>query len=72
MLSTKVLIIVISILISICVYQYRRKKLYALSNKLKGPMALPIIGSAYLFLGLKSDGKINKKKCIYNVHSFKY
>lgn len=50
-------LIILIVVISFFVYHHRRTKLYALSNKLNGPMSLPIIGSAYHFIGSKSDGK---------------
>uniref|UniRef100_A0A8D8WR83 Cytochrome P450 n=1 Tax=Cacopsylla melanoneura TaxID=428564 RepID=A0A8D8WR83_9HEMI len=62
-LNIKLSLIVVTIL---AIYHWRRRKLYALSWKLEGPPALPIIGNAYVFLAsmdviFKSMNKMHNK-----------
>lgn len=44
-------------LIAIVTYHLRRLKLYRAASQFSGPMALPIIGNANLYLGKSNESK---------------
>lgn len=62
---TYVATILVAILITILIvkYNWNRRKLYALSNKLDGRLALPLIGNSYVFLG-SAHSKLIYDNCI--------
>lgn len=53
MISSEIFLAVAALLF-LCVYNFKRRKLYVLSSKLNGPSAFPLIGCCHHFIGSKS------------------
>lgn len=59
MISSEIFLAVAAI-IFLCVYNFKRRKLYFLSSKLDGPSALPLIGCYHHFIGTKNFKSFRK------------
>lgn len=59
MISSEIFLAVAALLF-LCVYNFKRRKLYVLSSKLSGPSAFPLIGCYHHFIGAKSLKEFKK------------